>query len=288
MKKVSLPYIDEYEDLLRRIDLGDQSINESIMQDFLEKNTALMPMPFLKNHQLHFNSFISKFKIGPWVSDIAYLTKSTIGWYVVLIELENPHKNIFKGGNDHAEFTSDFTHARQQIYDWKMYIDENKNDVKETLKRFRKPLEGNTIMFKYAIVMGRRYELINSEARRRTLAELEKEGLKILTYDTILSDCKRIRRMPMESIVLTMHNKDRFKIKYLPQHSDEECKIETQMFSYMKCEDIQLTDEQINMLKEDGYEIESWLKGELLTLNNRYTIEGYKKKFPNNPISQLI
>lgn len=270
-------YVDEYEMLLNKVDLKDKSINENDMQTFLEKHTAFIPTPFFQNHQLHFNCFISKFPIGPWISDIAYLTHSTIGWYVVLMELENPHKKIFKGSIDHAEFTSDFTQAKQQISDWKIYIDEYKADVLESLKRLRKPLTGNKVSFKYVIVMGRRKELANSESRRRTLAELEKENLKVLTYDTILSDYKRFRRTPSESIVITLYNKDKFKVKYLPNNLSRASKISTSMFSYMSCEDILLTDEQINKLQEDGYKIGSWQQGDLLVLNKKNTMQDFKQ-----------
>lgn len=274
-------YAKEYANLLRCVNDNDKSVNETTMQDFLERHTALMPTPFMLNHQLHFNSFISKFPVGPWFTDFTYLTKSTVEWWVVLMEIENPHKKLFKGNIDHAVFTAEYTQSRQQLRDWKSYIDDHKTEVIESLSRFRKPLSENKVSFKYVMVMGRRSEIENSEARRRAIAEENSNDLRIITYDTLLSDYGRERRTPPESIVLTMYQGDRFKCKYLPydkEHSFCEPISTDGLLAYMKSEDIIFTREQIAALKEENYEMDSWLAGEPLTINHKYTKKGYSKK----------
>jgi len=276
-------FIAEYRALLNRVENADKSVNENTMQDFLEQHTAFIPTPFMQNHQLHFNSFISKFPVGPWFTDLAYLTKSTVEWWVVLMELENPHKKVFKGSIDHADFTKDYTQSRQQIRDWKSYIDDHKSEVVDSLKRFRKPLQENKVSFKYVMVMGRRSEIQNSEARRRAIAEENGDNLKIITYDTILSDYERSRRLPAESLVLSMYQGDRFKCKYLPhdmEHSGYGLISASGLFSYMNSGDIQFSDEQIEKLNDDEYEMDSWLKGELLVINEKHTERGHTKYLP--------
>ena len=194
-------HVSQYKELLRRVSAKDKTVNESTMQNFLETHTAFMPVPFKLNHQLHFNSFISKFPVGPWFTDVAYLTKSTVEWWLVLMELENPHKKLFKGSPDHADFTSDYMQAKQQIDDWKIWIEEHRNEVIDSLQRILVPLQmkKNRISFKYVLIMGRRNELEQSEARRKAIAQKNEDGLKIITYDTILSDYERKRRIPAES-----------------------------------------------------------------------------------------
>lgn len=270
-------YAEEYEKILREVSGGNKTINESTMQEFLEKHTAFIPTPFLLNHQLHFNTFISKFPIGPWVTDFAYLTKSSVEWYVVLVEIENPHKKIFKGSIEHAAFSAEYAQAKQQLMDWKVYIDDNKREVLGSLRRIRRPLEHNKVSFKYVLLMGRREEIQNSEARRRAIAEVNSNEIKIITYDTLLSDYRRVRRMPDESLVLNLYNIDRFKCKYIPENLQL-----SGLFGHMSCEDIQFTEDQIKLLKRDDYEMDSWLKGEYLVINEKHTQKGYAERLPVN------
>lgn len=284
--------VEGYRKILAQVDEGDKSVDESTMQDFFEHHTALFPTShFMQNHGLHFNSFVSKFSIGPYVTDFAYLTKSTVEWWVVLVEIENPHKKLFKGNPDHADFTADYTQSRQQIRDWKAFIEDHKNEVVDTLHRIRKPLEYNKVSFKYLMVMGRRDEIEHSEARRRALAEESNGDLKIITYDTLLSDYERQRRIPVEGLMLTMYDRDRFRCKYLP--SDAEHKyfetIETDgLFAYMSCDDIYFSDEQIQELKAEGYEMDSWLQGKYLIMNEKYTEAGYAKTLPEGSAMKAL
>lgn len=266
---------EEYLALLEKVHRGDKTVNESTMQDFLERHAALIPTPFLLNHGLHFDAFISKLPIGSRFCDLAYLTKSSDEWWVVLLELENPHKKLFKGDVDHAEFTADFTQALQQIKDWKTYISDYKNNVINTIQRLLQPLSENKVSFKYVLVMGSREETLVSKARRRALAEENRGGIKILTYETILSDYMRESKLvpPADRLILTLHDSNRFKIKYIPivnSEQDDNISFNTMIFSYLTPEDIKLTDKQIAILNAGGYDMDNWLKGKPLSVNNKY------------------
>ena len=73
-------------------------------------------MPFLLNHYLHMNCVISKFKLGnEFVTDFAYLTKSSDYWEFVLVELEDAKKKIFTNDKENIYFHSEFNHAYDQI-----------------------------------------------------------------------------------------------------------------------------------------------------------------------------
>lgn len=161
----------DYLTLLEKVHKGDKTVKESTMQIFLERHTSIIPTPFLLNHGLHFDAFISKLPIGSRFCDLAYLTKSSDEWWLVLLELENPHKKLFKGDVDHAEFTADYTQALQQIKDWRTYISDYKNNVVNAIKRMLRPLSENKVSFKYVLVMGSRKETLASKARSRALAE---------------------------------------------------------------------------------------------------------------------
>lgn len=66
--------------------------------------TIFIPMPFLLNHHLHMNCVISKFKLGnEFVTDFAYLTKSSDYWEFVLVELEDAKMKIFTNDKENLK-----------------------------------------------------------------------------------------------------------------------------------------------------------------------------------------
>ncbi|MGT2516830.1 Shedu anti-phage system protein SduA domain-containing protein (plasmid) [Sphingomonas panni] len=107
--------------------------NENQIQAFLEANTTFMPTPDLLGHQLHLNSVIAKFRVGERSTDYAYLTKTSIEWQLVLVELEDSGKRIFKPSSNNLAFTSEFTDAVAQIDVWRDYA----ADSDEAAPRFR-------------------------------------------------------------------------------------------------------------------------------------------------------
>src|SRR3546814_14039289 len=74
-----------------------------------------MPTPDVLHHRLHMNSVIAKFPIGERSTDYAYLSKSTVEWQLVLVELEDSSKRIFKDSSKNDAFTVDFSDAVAQI-----------------------------------------------------------------------------------------------------------------------------------------------------------------------------
>lgn len=94
-----------------------------------------------------------------------------------------------------------------------------------------------------------------------------------MTYETILSDYIRESEIvsPADRLILTLHDANRFKIKYIPiGNKEQNGSFNTMLFSYLTPEDIKLTDKQIAILKADGYDMDNWLKGNLLSVNNKY------------------
>lgn len=63
--------------------------DENALQDYLEKNPRYIPLQFMLNHGLHLFSIVSKFIISDGlITDFMYITKSSISWNIVFIELE--------------------------------------------------------------------------------------------------------------------------------------------------------------------------------------------------------
>ncbi|KAI4451591.1 hypothetical protein C823_006151 [Eubacterium plexicaudatum ASF492] len=90
--KLEEKLLEQYFDVIEK-----NGNTENQIQEFLEENTIFIPMPFLLNHYLHMNCVISKFKLGnEFVTDFAYLTKSSDYWEFVLVELEDAKRRFLQ------------------------------------------------------------------------------------------------------------------------------------------------------------------------------------------------
>ena len=273
--------VQEFKELL-----DDSSKNENDIQKYLENHTMLIPTPHILNHGLHYNFFISKLPLGQkYKTDFVYLTKSSDSWWIVLMELENQHKKMFKGNRKHAEFSDDFHSAFQQIKDWRNYLTDNKGEFLKSTDRLRHPLHENKVYFKYVLVIGRNKEKDTFEQRRSALAQEEDyfKDLRIITYDTLLSYYKQSRRLPLESIVVSPYQGDRFAIKRLPASE-----ISTPAFEYLKPDDLHISSSDIEKFKAEDYEIDKWLDGKQLAYNEKYTAEGLAAKIKNPLIKSIL
>lgn len=273
--------VEEFERIL-----NDTSKNENDIQKYLENHTMLIPTPHMLNHQLHFNFFISKLPLGQkYKTDFVYLTKSSDSWWVVFMELENQHKKMFKGNHKHAEFSQDFYGAFQQIKDWKSYLTDNKGEFLKSIDRLRQPLHENKVYFKYVLVIGRNKEKANSQQRRAALAQEEEcfGDLRIITYDTLLSYYNKSRRLPLESIIISLYQGERFTIKKLPTRE-----ISTSAFAYLKPDDIYISPSDLEKFRANDYEIDKWLDGKQLGYNEKYTAEGLAEKSKNSLVKALL
>lgn len=256
--------IKQYKDIL-----NDQNKNENDIQDFLEHHTRLIPLPIMENHGLNMNIVISKFKLGnECITDLAYLTKSSNLWRLVLIELENQHKRVFKGSEDKPEFSADFNTGRDQILSWRVYLNDNKEQVLRQIKNLLQPVQmaENPVFFEYVLIMGRDdndgYTELTSKRRKHLANLMENDHIKVMSYDSLYRKCIDIWGVDSEKIVLSPCHEQGYRIKNLP-----EGRISTSMFSFLSPDMIKVSPEQEKKLIDDGYEIEEWKKGFSLYIN---------------------
>lgn len=260
--------------------INDDNKNENDIQQFLEKNTELIPLPIILNHWLHFNVVISKLKLGGgYITDFAYLTKSSDIWNLVLVELEDSKKKIFLKNNENIKFSSEFNNAYDQIMEWKAYINDNKQDVLKKVDVLRKPLSNNSVKIKYVLIIGRNKEKDNCERRRRMFAEKSNDDIKVLTYDSLISSYER-SHYKINKLILSEW-KEGFKTKFVPENFD------SNIFSYLSSEHLKIKDEHIKILKKQGYLIDRWLKGKSLRINGKLDKETFVKK-TTNPLFKAV
>lgn len=240
--------------------IENPKLDENKIQDYLEKNSELIPLPFLLNHGLHFNLIISKFIISDaYIADFAYLTKSTTFWYFVLTELKSPQKKIFRKKGKDIFFHHDFNNSFDQIHAWKTYIEKNRYSVLEKIKVLRTPISYSPVRFKYVLIIGRNEEIKNYHIKSNFLAEKSSNDIRIFTYDSLISSYKNSSEL--KKIIIT-HKKLGYKIKYLNN-------LNTDIFAYVSPDFLSFSKKQKNLLVNKGYDIDAWEKGELLAFNGK-------------------
>jgi hypothetical protein len=135
--------------------LGQTGNNESAIQTTLETHPELIPLPFLLNHRHHFNLIFKKFPLpNAQETDFLYLTKSTVEWKIVLVEIESSNKRIFTGGNGTPTFHNEFNRAYDQIISWKAYLESNQEPMKQAILPLLADMHQNTISFSYVLIIG--------------------------------------------------------------------------------------------------------------------------------------
>lgn len=254
------------------LDMLDNHNNENDIQRFLEEHTEMIPLPFLENHGLNDNAIITKFKLGSeMVTDFAYLTKCSDYWNFVLVELEDSRKKLFTENKQRVLFSAEFNNAYDQITAWKAYVEQNRERLLCQTEKIRIPLTSNPVRFKYVLIIGRNKEKEHSEHKRSMFAQKSTDDIKVMTYDSIISYCENSLDL-CEKLVLSPIGDQAFKIKSVPEE------INTTLFGWLTPEYIKIEQPQVEQLKQQGYEMDAWLQGKLLTFNYMYTDEtGWQK-----------
>lgn len=113
-----------------------------------------------------------------------YLTKSTVRWHCVLVEIEKPHSRFFKDAS--SDFHRDFMSALEQINNWRAWfssVDNKKSFLGNSIGFLRSPAMSPTVDIKYVLVHGRRKEIENNSIRLGKVMAQERDDFRIMSYD---------------------------------------------------------------------------------------------------------
>lgn len=192
-----------------------------------------------------------------YITDFANLTKSSIKWLLVLIEIETPHKKIFKKnkGNNRYEFSSDFNSAYDQISNWRKYCKRKKEKVLEQIKN-KKTIRRNNVDIKYVLIIGRGTEYYENQEKKDMIDDKNSEDIKIMSYDSLINNfkCNSSHGEDLKKIILTPKGDNCFELKY---HSNVR---EPAVFHYMKPEYLKISEKNIKDLKKLEYNLKKWEK----------------------------
>ena len=196
--------IDEYADNCNRqySELLSKNPPEKDMQSFLEKHPVLVPghtPPWGGNHSSLHCALITQPElrgIQSFVPDFMWITSHSGAWFPTLIEIEKPDRKIFtKKGDPYASFT----HARQQLADWRSWFN-NPTNVLQFLEIYGIPdlIRRRTMYLRMILIYGRRAEFEEDPKLTGKISSLlpcSDEGL--MSFDRLCAD----RSRPMKDAI---------------------------------------------------------------------------------------
>jgi hypothetical protein len=146
---------------------------EEPAHQFLKANPALLS-------PTHVVSW-SKLPFGDRVSDFVFREP---GGEYLLVEIESPVRELFrKDGQQRQELT----HAINQILDWRVFLENNLDTVREDLG-----LAGISTNPRSLIVIGRSSSLTEANRLKLTTLQNQTPNLKIITYDELIANAKAV------------------------------------------------------------------------------------------------
>jgi len=188
-------YIAHLQAAWRRLLDSPASQDESLVQEFLERHSSLLPGPFsvdgTSGHVPFPMALISKPKLPGLSSrepDFMWIATDSGSVYAVLIEIETPHKRWFQTAN-RTESHSEFTHAQGQLADWRAWLD-RPADHSAFLDLYEVPTElrHRKLEPRFVLIHGRRAEYEGDTARTNKKAALARDGERLMSFDRLTPD----------------------------------------------------------------------------------------------------
>ena len=187
----------EYSALLAR------GSNEQVYQRFIEAHTELVPRDFVLNHGIWGQVVLRKLAFGAkYKCDFAFVTKSSVQWRCVFVEIERPDNTFFRGST--SDFHSDFDHAIHQIDRWRAWFRPDPHgrasELLQPLLTF--PQVPDPVEIRFVLVYGRRAEFESVKIRRSLIESQQREDLRIMSFDSLSEDLASKDRL----YTAAMHN----------------------------------------------------------------------------------
>ena len=178
--------IDEFNKILSI----NEKDNEGDIQSFLEENTDLIPENLSAlDYRIRNDIVLKKYQIcKDYICDFAHISTRSFLTSLVLIELKPTTKKIFTQDKG-VKFSSDFNNALDQIGLWKAYLDKHNNVLKEDIRTLIDSIYKWDLTFEYVLVYGRREE-ISSPEKIDLFNQKNENGIKVITYDTLIRKYK--------------------------------------------------------------------------------------------------
>lgn len=188
----------EYKKLLDK--LSSSKNLEKEIHEYLEKRPSLLPNVYNPAGNLVASQFplSGAFKRVP---DFLYCSQTSLGFQVYMIEIEAPHKKVFKPNS--TEFTTEFSQAYHQLEDWRVWVKERANF--EVLQKKLSILYDQAVEIhkvNYILIYGRRSELNNSNRKFRD--GRTRGSFEVMSFDRL--------KHSLGDMIVVKPDKDTFKV----------------------------------------------------------------------------
>jgi hypothetical protein len=133
----------------------------------------------------------------------------------------------------------------------------------------------NPVEFHYQLIIGRSADKnLTPERKRHIRGLIDETGIEIMTFDQLVDWYSNDQRYEKLVLRLTGSQFDFKHMHFLP----------SQILSYVGPDGLLLSQEEIDRLKADGYEMDKWRKGDLLTYNWKYASSTWKEELQNGSL----
>jgi hypothetical protein len=193
---------NQYADLIRRFKelLDSEPEREETLQAFLKQHPQLLCPAFVRCWP--------KLKLGQGNTGTDFVFLESTGDYL-LVEIERSTLRLFRSD---GQPTADLTHAQDQVVNWKRYLENNLQTVRNELD-----LHGISSNPRSLIVMDRSASLGKDDRRKLTTIENQMPKQKIMTYDDVLENAKSVAENILGALVETGSTTELF---FLPRGTD--------------------------------------------------------------------
>jgi hypothetical protein len=192
IEELKKPWPDNFADWLHNLGkyptelngIVEEAQDERPIQQYLENNPVVISLILGGGHG---RWVFPKPKLGcEYVPDFMLCERDSAGYHWQLVELESP---TLKALTQSGQSTSQLTHAKHQIDQWRIWLRQNVQYAQNELRYIHLDCE-----FLGVIIIGRREER-NTEFQRY-YRELSDDKLTIMSYDRLLdkvNDAARFR-----------------------------------------------------------------------------------------------
>ena len=209
-------YADRCEQQYRKLLCDDPS--EDKVQEFLERHPLLLIgslTPGLPNARAALSHWLITQPRLPGlpelIPDFMWIAANSLEWYPVLIEIEKPGKKIFK--RDGRPFAK-FTHARDQLADWRAWFNKP-NNTQKFIDYYEIPSRelNKTMGLRTILIYGRRAEFEgNSRLEGKRGALLPGPDDELMSFDRL-----KVDRSTSYAITVRASGSGKYKAKWVPE-----------------------------------------------------------------------
>ena len=193
--------------------LIDTTRHEEDIQHFFERYPHFLPGLDHYHNGPVYDLVVAKLPLGiDFITDFAFISQNSQTARLTCVELESPHKKIFR--ND-GSFSRHYLDAKQQIADWNMWAQEHLRDAINLFGPMSRHVTPRIydlgISLECVLIIGRQANIRTRKEHERWSSEaaLRQASMQIMTYDRVLAKMRSGWHWPLDKRMLVCSYTDR-------------------------------------------------------------------------------